>query len=90
MTPRRQNGIIPRAARQGRKAEVRELDELMTMSPNPRFVEDCRGLLARMLPGDELVEFCTDKHLWGHGEGVAGYSLRRNGTEVVWLCIRMN
>jgi hypothetical protein len=44
-------------------------------------------LKAKMLPGDEIWEFCSPPSTWAHLQGRQGYAVVRNGTVVDSLII---
>ena len=82
--------LKPAKQYQQRKALIEELNQLVTKSSNPLFVEVCAEFKTKLQAGDELWEFCTDERSWDHLAGRAGYMITRNGKTVAELVTVLN
>lgn len=82
--------LKPAKQYQQRKASVEELDQLIAKAGHPRFVEVCIEFKAKLQPGNELWEFCSDKQSWDCMAGRAGYKITRAGETVAELVTILN
>lgn len=82
--------LLPRSEAQERIANLREFEDYIANSSSERFVASAIEFRNAFIPGDTIVEFCSDKTSWRAGMGLAGFLLRRDGADVARLICRMN
>lgn len=82
--------LLPTSEAQERIANLQEIEDCIANSPSARFVESAIEFRDAFLPGDTVVEFCSDKASWRAGMGEAGFLLRRDGADVARLICKMN
>lgn len=61
-----------------------------TARTSPRFIEVLAEFRGRLLPGDELYHYNSDREEWDRGMGSEGYALLRDGELLDTLVVRMN
>ena len=82
--------LVPGAKAASQVVSVDVVKSLLRPTSNPRFAAECARFIEGCLPGDELVEFCTNVQDWRAGAGRAGFHLVRDGQVIAELIVRMS
>lgn len=73
-----------------RRSSINEVIRLRKITSNPNFEKKCDEFLKNIIPGDEIMEFCTSENSWSIGAGRYGYQIVREGVIHFELLVRMN
>lgn len=82
--------LLPALESQERVATLDEIDVCISRSPNPKFIALAVAFHDAFRSGDTVIEFCSDRASWRAGMGLAGFLIRRNGTDIARLICKMN